>query len=79
MPGAVFACVVCKVQGWESVGLRVMIWVPAGVVFPSDIPAVVGLLPWIGGAAARARDNFYYVGVGISKWAARFACVDLQI
>ncbi len=40
MPGAAFACVVCKVQGWESAGLRVMIYIPAGAVFPSGCPEV---------------------------------------
>ncbi|MBA7639257.1 hypothetical protein ES703_46915 [subsurface metagenome] len=40
VPGAAFACVVCKVQGWESAGLRVMIYIPAGVVFPLGCPEV---------------------------------------
>ncbi|MBA7628219.1 hypothetical protein ES703_35695 [subsurface metagenome] len=42
-------------------------------------PALGGLLPWIGGADACARDNFYYIGVDISKKAAPFACVVCKV
>ena len=40
MPAAAFACVVCKVQGWESVGLQVAVMRSAIVVFPLGWPEV---------------------------------------
>jgi len=57
MPEAPFACVACKVQGWESVRLKVIFPGPAGAVFlmgcrevsPGD-PGARGwdILPWEG-------------------------------
>jgi len=63
MPGAAFACVVCKVQVWESVHLQVIFRGPGDVVFPSGCPEISP-----GDPRARGSDILPWEGCSFAPW-----------
>ena len=65
MPEAAFACVVCKVQGWESVRLQVIISTRAGAGFPSGSAEVPR-----GDPRARGSNIILPEGCSFAPWRA---------